>query len=276
MPSEFTSSHGSSNHTRYTDAKMTIISYKSQFIFVHIPKCAGTSIETEWERTGLEWGEYVVGSTRHGEVLHRIFSDLYGLHKHNTAVELQQIVGPAQWPRFEVCAIVRQPRAIVSSHYKFAFSVFNFMTNETMKARNYNQSMLPKVRQMILDDLMATGRSRLPERHVLQMAKGALLDALFVNSFEEFLERVLDDRWLGYNQKYICDADGNRIVSTVLKLEEPATVVDYFRRVRGPQFELRSENKGLQMATPWSTANLKKLYEICGADYDYFNYPMEL
>jgi hypothetical protein len=253
---------------------VTILSYNDRFIFVHVPKCGGTSIEIERERLGLSWGDFVIGSSMRGEVLAPIFSELYGIKKHSSARELQSIIGQSHWSKFDVSTIVREPRKIVESHYKFALGVMQQWAMQLVKSRNLDEAHLLDASKFIRDSINAMDTAWLPGSRVLGMTNGAIGAAMLSNSFAEFLERVIDNRWSNYLRSYTHDPSGNSLVQHVLKLEEPTSVETFFKRYFGQKFQLRNDNVGNSVDAHWSSAMLKRFYDLSQEEYAEFGYEL--
>ena len=102
--------------------QMTIISNKYKFIFVHLHKCGGTSIERKFNRV-MGWNDLVIGSTRLGEKIQDEYKVKFGLHKHNSALEIKNIVSNQIWNEYYSFAIIRHPISLFESFYKWARTV---------------------------------------------------------------------------------------------------------------------------------------------------------
>lgn len=84
-----------------------MISDRLRFVFVHIPRTAGTSVETAL----APYARDPIGFTAHQNTVLA--------HKHATAVELRALVGPEIWRRYFTFSIVRDPWARMYSDYHF-------------------------------------------------------------------------------------------------------------------------------------------------------------
>ena len=96
-----------------------IISHKYKFIFIHIPKCAGTSI-TKTLVPMLGEHDLVLGCTTEGETLHAENLKKGGLTKHSTAQQIRDNIGAEIWNNYFKFCFVRNPWDLLVSHYHWA------------------------------------------------------------------------------------------------------------------------------------------------------------
>jgi len=95
-----------------------IINNTFKFIFVHVPKSAGTTV-TKLLSEYSAYCDIEVGGTAMGEAVQPFFRNRYGLSKHSTATEIRTVVGEAIWKRYFTFAFVRNPYARAHSSYRF-------------------------------------------------------------------------------------------------------------------------------------------------------------
>jgi Sulfotransferase family len=93
-----------------------IISHEYKFIFIHIQKCAGTSI-TCAIAPHLAEGDIVLGGTPEGEKLSEEFRQTKGLHKHSKALEAKNVLGDEIWNSYFKFSLVRNPWDRLVSKY---------------------------------------------------------------------------------------------------------------------------------------------------------------
>lgn len=95
-----------------------IVNHTHKFIFVHVPKSAGTSV-TELFSQYSSYRDLEVGGTQLGEALQNEFKKRFGLTKHATASEIRSIVGADLWDSYFAFGIVRNPYARAQSTFHF-------------------------------------------------------------------------------------------------------------------------------------------------------------
>lgn len=97
---------------------MAIINHSFGFIFVHIPKCGGTTVSHALEPL-CSYRDIQLGGTPFGEQMHRAFQPRYGIGKHSFAVELRRAVGLETWTRYTTFSVVRDPVERTVSTYRY-------------------------------------------------------------------------------------------------------------------------------------------------------------
>ena len=97
---------------------MCIINNTYGFVFVHIPKCGGTSLTFALSHLNY-YRDLEIGSTTYGEELNKIFGKRYGIWKHSQAREIRNILGQVTWSKYYTFSIVRNPYARTMSTYAY-------------------------------------------------------------------------------------------------------------------------------------------------------------
>jgi len=95
-----------------------IINNTFNFVFVHIPKSAGTTL-TSVLSAYSSYCDIEVGGTQLGEAVQPFFQARFGLSKHSTIREIKSVVGDVLLKRYLSFAFVRNPYSRAYSAYKF-------------------------------------------------------------------------------------------------------------------------------------------------------------
>lgn len=95
-----------------------ILNHQHRFIFVHVPKAAGTTITRTLSQL-TTFRDIEIGGTRYGEAIQERFAARFDLRKHSTAAALREKCPDYVWRRFFVFAFVRNPYARAYSLYRF-------------------------------------------------------------------------------------------------------------------------------------------------------------
>lgn len=97
---------------------MAIINHSHKFIFVHIPKTAGTSLTSALARY-THYCDLEIGGTAFGEQIQPAYRKRFGLSKHSTAKEIRNLVGTVAWAQAFTFSFVRNPFSRCLSTYHF-------------------------------------------------------------------------------------------------------------------------------------------------------------
>lgn len=97
---------------------MAVINNSKKFIFVHVPKAAGTSV-TNVLAQYTTFQDLEIGGTHFGERLQPAYKDRFGLGKHSPASGIRSVIGHEIWDSMYKFSIVRNPYDRVISTYKF-------------------------------------------------------------------------------------------------------------------------------------------------------------
>jgi hypothetical protein len=95
-----------------------IISRHHGFIFIHIPKTGGTSMEVSLARH-LAWDDLILGSTELGFAMNSAYQKRYGLFDHANLADVAAVCGPELTNSSFIFAMVRHPLDRIVSLYNF-------------------------------------------------------------------------------------------------------------------------------------------------------------
>ena len=105
-----------------------ILNHEHRFLFIHVPKAAGTTI-TRALSPLTTFRDLEIGGTKYGEAMQDLFAARFDLRKHSTAAAIRAKCPGHVWRRFFVFAFVRNP-------YARAYSVFRFLQRWQEGAHN--------------------------------------------------------------------------------------------------------------------------------------------
>lgn len=95
-----------------------ILSKSRNFVFVHIPKTAGTSLTRAIEPS-LEWCDISIGGRAADREINRAYWKRNGIHKHAPASALKRYVGDDFWKQAFSFAIMRDPVERAASTWRY-------------------------------------------------------------------------------------------------------------------------------------------------------------
>jgi len=95
-----------------------ILNHDRRFLFIHVPKTAGTTVTRTLSRY-TTFRDIELGGTKYGEALQNLFASRFDLRKHSTAAQIKAKCPPHLWRSFFVFAFVRNPYARAYSVYRF-------------------------------------------------------------------------------------------------------------------------------------------------------------
>jgi hypothetical protein len=126
---------------------MAIINNSYQFIFIHVPKAAGTTVTSVLSRF-TNYCDLEIGGTDFGEKIQPAYKIRFGLAKHSTAAEVRSIVGTVLWSKYCTFSFVRNPfaRCLSTYHFLRTWKGLNDQFSEKMKSfENFNDYVLSDV-----------------------------------------------------------------------------------------------------------------------------------
>lgn len=254
---------------------MTVISHRLNFVFIHIPNCGGTSVEIGWSRH-QRWGDFVIGGSKEGEIIQASFQKIYGIAKHTTALRMADAIGHGTFAAMRSMAIIRPPLEMVESEYRYGLSQWrDFLREYYLNHRNVPDALFHFEREA--REALKEGFAPIIPPWWYHHNRGTIPAAILSDSFDEFLERVADDRWRNAISSYLTDAKGNIMVSDLFRLKEQAHIVDYMCHTIGlTGFEMPWENRGLSVPLEWRP-DLRRTYtELCREDMERFGFEIDV
>ncbi len=172
---------------------MTIINNSYRFVFVHVPKAAGTSV-TAALGVLTNYCDQEIGGTVFGEEIQGAYLKRFGLAKHSTAAEIRSLIGAVTWNRYFTFSFVRNPFTRAASTYNF-LRKWPGPTNSFIERMRAFQSFDDYVLSDIWDEGHGPDQIFRPQAYWLREAFNSKLLPSFVGKLEtlgEDLRHILD------------------------------------------------------------------------------------
>lgn len=221
-----------------------IISNSRGYIFIHIPKCGGTTVSSLLERQLLpqdvslntnkqfEWERYK-----------QAYKDRFGLFKHSKSKEISNAISPSNFSKYFIFTFTRNP-------FARAYSCFTF-TKKTDAAHRPESKRYLEIKDMNFEEFL---RSDYIQQKQLLASKD-------------------QNRWIS----------GSASLVKTYKLEEINTIFpDIWHKLHGknvPCPAIKIINKSSGSSSRWQQMSDKEA-ELCrelyANDFQAFDYPMEL
>jgi hypothetical protein len=228
-----------------------IISPQRNFIFIHLYKCGGTSVERAYEKISL-WDDLILGSTEFGENAQNYYNRRFGLHKHSFVRGIVNALGEERYLSMETFALVRNPFRVYESLYGWIAGMYRGAARDVSV-----EELKAKVR---------SGEAEIPFRP----AAIAYAHSEDFYGFMEYFQRhrlpfepmsdslMLDDSRLG--------------VQHVYRLEELGLFRLHFERVAGGPLERLHLNKSSGAKIDWHPRHREWISAVHGRDLQHFGY----
>ena len=97
---------------------MTLINHRYRFVFVHIPKNAGTSVATALAPL-TTYRDQEIGGTELGQAIAPHFRKRFGIGKHATLREIMELIGAAEASTYRSFCVTRHPVERAASTFSF-------------------------------------------------------------------------------------------------------------------------------------------------------------
>ena len=215
-----------------------IISHRHKFIFVHLHKCAGTSV-TRALIPYLGRNDLVFGCTPKYERISKQSRNSGGPHKHSTAKEIREYVGDERWHEYLKFSFVRNPWDLVLSKY--------FWWHKTPGDWSETSSATKKrIMEMPFSEYAKNyGKNQSFYKSMVSSANASEIDLDFVGRYE-----TLDADFEKLCQELHFPAISLLSLNTSSEMREKPSYVDYYdeesREVIAKVYAKEIENFGYQ------------------------------
>lgn len=195
-------------------------------------------------------------------------NDRHRIGHHSTYSVMLERLGASYVGGFVTCALVREPLKVVGSYYTYGRGLFRDRVRRLVNRLGFPEA---RAQAQALGEVADGNTEAFPD-FVYVSNRGTARDAITSSSFDEYLERVGDDRWSNYLRSYVC-ADGDDIaVKHVLKLEDPIGIRRFFKTRVSKGFELLHANRSASQPLEWSDATRRRYLDLTADEYELFGY----
>jgi hypothetical protein len=239
-----------------------IISQSRRFIFIHIHKAGGTSVEFGLAPY-LAWNDIILGSTPLGEAINIPYNAQYRLNKHSSIGDLERVCGAETIVGYYVFSVVRHPLDRLCSLYNFVGSIISRWAISQGISPNDVQDYLKKNP----DALKKASELTWP-------ASRAFIGTSDFSSFIRDNNLVWE---IGYHTQVsrLKNSVDGTLGGTIFRLEDRSKWIPELRKTLGVEFSLPHKNSSeLKLATRDMVSIEDKNYieEYYAEDYAAFGY----
>ena len=225
-----------------------IINQTLGFIFIHIPKTAGTTVTNVLCKYS-KWCDLEIGGTPLGEAVQPYYLKRYGLRKHSTALEIKKVLGEEHWQKFFKFAFVRNP-------YTRVYSAFNFLKKWKNLPKNHAEviNKFQSFEEFILSDVIKEYKG--PDNIFLPQV-------YWVTEYPKEIKLIID--FVGKVENL--HEDLKQILAKLGLLEEAKSLFDLPHLNKSVEFDWEIYN---------NPAVVDKVYSLYKVDFEMFGYIKDL
>jgi Sulfotransferase family len=239
-----------------------IISNSRKFVFIHIHKTGGTSMEIALDPY-LSWNDIVLGGSEFGVAIEMPYARRFGLSKHSTLEALCNLCGSEILRDYYVFALVRNPLDRICSLYNF---VGNIVENSAGELNIQPKDLTEYVSKF--PDTLQSKRS---------LTWPSTVAFLQTSCFSEFLRSSRAAQDMGFRSQVSSVRLSPQSLLSVetYKLEEIGESLPIIRKRIGLDFAFPHQNKSRRVfVTPELVSNEDKRYieSLYAEDYAAFGY----
>jgi hypothetical protein len=237
-----------------------IICHSHRFVFIHIHKTGGTSIERALD-PHLAWNDLILGGSKFGEQIQGPYTKKYGLSKHSSVSDIEKICGRALVENYYVFSLVRHPLSRLCSMYNFvATSLEKWCVEQKVELRDAARHITPQAAK---------------KKPALKWASTkAFLDS---RDFSEFLRHGELVHAPGFRPQIssLFGGDGKSVKAQFFRLEDCPSWLGLLHQKLGIDFEFPKANESqLRLVDEKAVADEDRDYieSAFRQDYDRFDY----
>ncbi len=237
-----------------------IICHSRKFIFIHIHKTGGTSIERALD-PHLAWNDLILGGSPFGEKIQQPYAKKFGLNKHSTVADIAAICGNDLIENYYTFSLVRNPLSRMCSLYNYlAAKLHKWAAQQKIEFRDVARHITPRAMQ---------------EKPALKWTSTKAF--LRSENFSEFIRQEGLTNAPGFRAQLSClvGGDDNSLKAKYFRLEDSPKWVEELIANTGVEFALQKENEStlkLQEDTAVSADDRAYIESLFRRDYDAFGY----
>jgi hypothetical protein len=235
-----------------------IISNSLKFIYIHIHKAGGTSMEIGLG-PHLKWNDLSLGGTVFGEKINEAYRERYQLNKHSSVCEVETICGNEILNEYYVFSTVRHPVNRI-------YSLYNFVAGIVLEWASHNRVSMNAIKKDLEKYISRYGPLAWPASRAF----------IATDNFSSFIRHpdLLVETAFDTQASRLRTSDG-RIHGDVYKLEARQNWLPHLREKLGFSFDFPSANESrfkLASAKDVNHEDLDFIWKRFEEDFKEFSY----